>query len=71
MTATNMVGQKYERLVVLDRATNDKHNNARWRCACECGQETVVVGSLLRKGKTRSCGSTLRACRYPELSAWE
>lgn len=28
----------------------------RWRCLCDCGQETVVGQTLLQSGKTRSCG---------------
>jgi hypothetical protein len=28
----------------------------RWRCACDCGKQTVVTGSNLLSGHTRSCG---------------
>lgn len=27
-----------------------------WHCVCECGNETVVLASNLRKGHTTSCG---------------
>lgn len=50
---TNM---KFGRLTVLERAENDKHGNAMWRCACSCGKEKVVLGTSLRKGSTTSCG---------------
>lgn len=47
-----------------------------WMCVCTCGNETVVQGHHLRRGKTRSCG-----CRWrdedsmpekdvPEFGAW-
>ncbi len=28
----------------------------RWRCKCDCGNETVVGQTLLQTGKTKSCG---------------
>lgn len=28
----------------------------RWRCRCSCGSETLVVGSKLGSGLTKSCG---------------
>lgn len=28
----------------------------RWRCRCDCGNETVVGQTLLQSGKTKSCG---------------
>ena len=27
-----------------------------WRCKCECGNETIVIGTYLRNGNTKSCG---------------
>ena len=28
----------------------------RWKCRCDCGNETVVGQTLLQTGKTKSCG---------------
>lgn len=28
----------------------------RWRCQCDCGNETTVHGGELRRGSTKSCG---------------
>ena len=28
----------------------------RWKCVCDCGNETVVGQTLLQTGKTKSCG---------------
>lgn len=50
-------GQRYGSLTVIERAENNSHGAACWRCICDCGEETVVVrGSSLRGGLTKSCG---------------
>ena len=28
----------------------------RWKCVCDCGNETIVSQTLLQTGKTKSCG---------------
>lgn len=48
-------GQSFGRLKVLKRAKN-KGTKAAWLCECGCGNQTVVEGSALRSGNTRSCG---------------
>lgn len=35
-----------------------------WRCQCDCGKESKVVGGQLRSGNTKSCG-----CLHNELLA--
>jgi hypothetical protein len=52
-------GQRFGRLLVVsfvDTIKQSKGRAARWQCACDCGGQTIVVGSLLRNGNTRSCG---------------
>lgn len=56
MKCIDLTGQKFGRLTVIERAGNTKHGAAKWRCVCECGKETIVIGEELRKGNTRSCG---------------
>lgn len=51
-----MVGQKFGRLTVLERAGRDKQRQALWKCQCDCGNITTVRGSNLRNGHTQSCG---------------
>lgn len=51
-------GERYWRLVVID-ATGEAQgpdNKRTYRALCDCGNETIVVGSELRRGKVRSCG---------------
>lgn len=52
----DMTGQRYGRLVVLERAYTDKDNFIRWKCQCDCGNICYVRGYPMRTGATRSCG---------------
>ena len=56
MPIIDITGKQFDRLTVLKRTTSDQRGEARWICRCECGNETIVLGSNLRSGKTRSCG---------------
>lgn len=48
--------QRFGRLVVVEYAGKNKQGAAMWRCKCDCGNEKVVCGAELRRGKTFSCG---------------
>ncbi|HEQ5040169.1 TPA: hypothetical protein VG511_000623 [Streptococcus pyogenes] len=50
-------GLRFGSLTVINRnRNNSKGGNARWNCLCDCGNKTVVIGSKLRSGYTKSCG---------------
>lgn len=51
-----LTGQRFNRLVVLRRVENDNEGRAMWLCKCDCGNERVVCGKLLRNGHAQSCG---------------
>jgi len=58
--AIDLVGRRFGRLVVLERAGSNK-DSALWRCRCECGAETIVArANLLGTHNTRSCGCLQR-----------
>ena len=59
MRLVDLTGNRFGRLVVIDRAEN-KHKQPAWNCACDCGNKCVVSGYLLRSGITRSCGCLRR-----------
>lgn len=63
MSAISEIGNKYERLTVLDRSPN-KDKKAMWKCVCDCGNEKIVSGTHLRTGHVRSCG-----CYHSEVVA--
>lgn len=52
----NLIGQKFERLTVVERATNTSAGKTRWLCKCECGNHKTVLGEHLKNGHTKSCG---------------
>lgn len=54
--ANDLTGQRFGRLLALCRAENTPQQKARWRCACDCGNEHVVAAAELRKGNSTSCG---------------
>jgi len=52
----DLTGQRFERLVVVSRATNNDEGSARWNCLCDCGGTTIALCRDLRSGNTHSCG---------------
>jgi hypothetical protein len=52
----DLTRETYGRLLVLNFAGSDSHGKALWLCRCECGTKTILTGSSLRSGHTRSCG---------------
>ncbi|MDD6878095.1 MAG: AP2 domain-containing protein [Clostridiaceae bacterium] len=49
------IGRRFGKLTVIGYA--GKHGGMhRWKCVCECGNETIVGQTLLQSGKTKSCG---------------
>lgn len=55
MKLINLVGQRFGRLVVIERASSDS-KNTKWRCQCDCGKQCDVYGYSLKSNNTRSCG---------------
>lgn len=60
MKLNDLTGQRFGKLVVLRREPNNANNKVVWRCQCDCGKQTVVIGSRLYTGKTKSCGCLIR-----------
>ncbi len=52
----NLIGQKFGRLIVIQRMDNNKWGNLYWLCKCDCGNEKIVRGSSLQSSNTQSCG---------------
>jgi len=57
-------GDRFGRLVLLEKAETDAHYNVKWRCRCDCGRKTLVYRQHLRSGRSTSCG-----CRRSEVTA--
>lgn len=52
----NLIGEKYGYLTVIGIDRIVKGKGTYWKCKCDCGNETVVIGQHLRNGHTKSCG---------------
>jgi hypothetical protein len=50
----DICGQRFGRLVVIEYAGMKRHST--WRCLCDCGNETVVDGPMMKAGHVKSCG---------------
>lgn len=51
MNFKDLTGQKFNRLTAIKYLGESK-----WLCKCDCGKETVVLGSCLKTNHTKSCG---------------
>src|ERR1700681_3106229 len=83
MKVIDLVGMRFDRLVVVGRASSSKFSKARFNCRCDCGNVKVVMGEHLRRGLIKSCGcfrvefgraigqmKTHGQTDTPEYSAW-
>ena len=53
----DLTGQRFGRLLVLSAEPPGADRRIRWRCRCDCGNETIVNSSHhLTSGNTKSCG---------------
>lgn len=67
----DLTGQRFRRLVVLEKVRIDHKNRAIWRCQCDCGNLTEVQTTCLRNGDTSSCGCLMREQATKNLqNAW-
>jgi len=51
-----VIGKRYGKLVVIERAENKNKGRIQWKCKCDCGKEVIVATTALKLGRTRSCG---------------
>lgn len=56
MPVKDILNQTFGKLLVIDRAENNKRGLARWICKCDCGNIIICNGADLRTGHTKSCG---------------
>lgn len=55
----NLAGMKFNRLRVVGISRvvrGSRRSQYFWACKCDCGNDSVVVGGLLRSGHAVSCG---------------
>lgn len=54
-----MIGQRFNRLVVLERVSKVGEKSIKYRCVCDCGNETIARKDHLINGAKTSCGCAL------------
>ncbi len=59
-TRKDLIGQRFERLLIIKESGRTKDKKIRWACKCDCGNETIVTGNNLTKGHIKSCGCLLK-----------
>lgn len=47
--AKNLIGKKFGKLTVLERAENATDGHAQWKCQCDCGNIVIVNSSSLQR----------------------
>jgi len=55
----NLIGQKFGRHLVIN-FYNKKNNKNYWNCLCDCGNTSIVCGTSLENGRSKSCGCLLK-----------
>lgn len=71
----DLTGQRFGRLTVLGRAgiyraPDQETICLTWRCRCDCGNETVVIGNNLKHGYTKSCGCLRKEIASERMRAY-
>ncbi len=56
MRKIDLTGQKFGMLTVIGPAEKKNRRYTCWICQCQCGRQTIVDGSHLKNGHTKSCG---------------
>lgn len=53
---TDLTGQKFGDLTVIERGYDSYSQYTLWLCACDCGRERIVRADNLKSGNTKTCG---------------
>ena len=60
MNFKNLIGQRFGKLVVLNRAQSKINKSGRsrtmWNCECDCGNSIIVSADYLKRSECPSCG---------------
>lgn len=54
--AYKLDGQRFGKLVAVELVGSNPEGYLLWKCVCDCGNERIVAGALLKRGKSKSCG---------------
>lgn len=60
MKAIDSTGQKFNRLLAVERFKKPNRCEYFYKCVCDCGNTSIVSGHSLRTGRTKSCGCLIK-----------
>ena len=52
----DLTGQRFGKLLVIRKESENSNSGTRWLCRCDCGNECVKRSSALRNGSAVDCG---------------
>lgn len=52
----DLCGQKFNKLLIVERRGSDKLGHPLWLCKCDCGNYKICRGDKVKTGKIKSCG---------------
>jgi hypothetical protein len=64
----DLIGQRFENLIVESYAGNNNQGNSLWNCRCDCGTLHIIRGADLKSGASKTCGDS-KNCEYAFIFA--
>lgn len=64
MKLIDLTGQRFGKLVVIQRHIDPSKKYTLWECKCDCGNEAIVRANRLMHGRTQSCGCLRAESNY-------
>lgn len=65
LNTKNLIGQRFGKLLVINKTNERKDGRIIWECKCDCGNLTKVTSHSLLSGNTKSCG-----CLHQEIGKY-
>lgn len=60
MDIIDLTGAQIGYWTVIEQAGVNQRQSTLWRCRCKCGTEKIIIGVVLRDGRSKSCGCLKR-----------
>lgn len=55
MKYKNFIGQKFNKLTIIEYKGCNKNGTAMWLCKCDCGNKKIIKAFDVKNGNTKSC----------------
>lgn len=52
----SLIGQRFDKLEVVEQAASTASGQRRWLCKCDCGGSCIATTGNLHSGRTTNCG---------------